>query len=193
MPLSGRLKVGGNNQLALREVAGVKTVIDSEDPITVFQEAPALHAAPLVLTILGVSLAILLLTLLSWAATPILGFTNRAQWNLSAGARRLRLYQRIAAAIVIVYLVAWAIMIQPVLITNLAVYNSGIDWLVRTLQISGILVAGAAVAGTWVAWRMFRTDTPTLSRIWSVAVALALLGILFISVIGKLTSWDLNY
>jgi CubicO group peptidase (beta-lactamase class C family) len=187
------LKVGGENRVALREIAGVKTILTSDNPISVLQEAPALHSAPLVLTILGASLLILMLTLLSWGATPILGFTNRAQWSLTPGARKPRLYQRLAALTVIIYVVAWAILIQPVLVTNLAVYNSGIDWIVRLLQFSGILVAVAAVVGAWAAWRIIRVRAPMLARIWSVLVALALFGILFISVIGKLTSWDINY
>jgi hypothetical protein len=40
---------------------------------------------------------------------------------------------------------------------------------------------------------MMRTDASRLSRIWSVLVALALLGVVWVALIGQLMSWNLNY
>ena len=92
-----------------------------------------------------------------------------------------------------VYLFAWFKLIQPVLSTDLAIYNTTLDGVVRTLQIGGVLAIAAAVVGVWAAWRMFRTDASRLSRIWGALVALALLGVVWLALIGHLLSWNLNY
>jgi hypothetical protein len=92
------------------------------------------------------------------------------------------------------YLLAWFTLIQPVLSTDLAIYNSAHDGWVRGLQIAGLPAIAAAALGSWAAWRMVRgSDASRLSRVWSVLVALALLGVLWICAVGQLMSWSLNY
>jgi hypothetical protein len=186
-------QVGGTHELALSEVDGVKTVSDSENPVSVLQQAPFLHSAPLNLTVLAFSLLVLLCTLLSWPLAAVLRRADRATSGTSAEVKRLRLYQRLAVAFDVVYLFAWFKIIQPLLNTDLALYDTAHDWLVRSLQISGLLAIAAALVGVWAAWRMLRADVSRLSRIWSVLVALALLGVVWVAWIGQLMSWNLNY
>jgi len=186
-------EVGGTHEVKLSQVDGVKTVSDSTNPISVLQEASFLHSAPLNLTVLSLSLLVLLGTLLLWPLGALLRRADRATSGTSREVKRLRLYQRLAVVVDVVYLLAWLKLIQPVLNTDLAIYNSGFDGVVRALQISGLLTIVAAVIGVWVAWRMMRADASRLSRIWSVLVALALLGVVWVSVVGQLMSWNLNY
>jgi hypothetical protein len=61
------------------------------------------------------------------------------------------------------------------------------------MQVAGLLAVAAAIVGVWVAWRMFRTDTTWLSRIWNAAVAASLIGIVWIAFMGNLLSFNLNY
>lgn len=204
-PLSGELgtfrevapqrwrEVGGMHELALGTVDGVKTVSDSENPVSVLQQASFLHSAPLNLTVLAISVLVLLCTLVLWPLAALLRRAERATGGTSAEVKRLRLYQRIAAGFDAVYLIAWFTLILPVLKTEVGIYNSALDWLVGTLQFSGLLAVAAAAVGVWAAWRMLRSDASRLSRIWSVLVALALVGVVWVAFIGQLMHWNLNY
>ena len=186
-------KAGSTEALALVEVDGVKTVVDSENPVSVLHPASALHSAPLNLTVLSLSLLVLLSTLAIWPLGAVLRRADRATSGASPQLRRLRQIQRHAVAVDAVYLLAWFLLIQPVLSTDLAIYSTANDWLVATLEISGLFAIGAALAGVWAAWRMQRAEASRGSRVWSVLVALALLGIVWIGVIGQLITWNLNY
>ena len=59
-------KVGGQQTLMLTEVDGVKTVMDSENPVSVLQEGPATRSAALNLGVLVFTIVTLLCALLAW-------------------------------------------------------------------------------------------------------------------------------
>ncbi|WP_082938621.1 serine hydrolase [Mitsuaria sp. 7] len=186
-------KQGGLQELALANVDGVKTVIDSENPVSVLQEAPFLRSAPLTLSILGLSLLVLVSALVAWPLGALLRRADRGTSGASPALHRLRRWQRIAVVVDVVYLTAWIILIMPVLSTDLALYNGGNDWLFGLMQLSGVFALAAAIVGVWVAWRLFRVEATRLSRVWGVLVALALAGIVWIGVVGQLMSLNLNY
>jgi CubicO group peptidase (beta-lactamase class C family) len=186
-------KVDGEQMLALKEIDGVKTVIDSDNPISVLQEASFARSAPLNLSLLMFSALVLLATLLAWPLGAMLRRAERAVGGASPAHRRLRTIQRVAVAVAALYLAGWFMLIQPVLSSEVGVYSYAIDWIVILLQGSGLLAVAAAVAGVWASWRMLRGDVPALARIWSVVVALALLGVVWLGIVGQLMSWNLNY
>lgn len=186
-------KVGGAQTLALKEIDGVKTVIDSENPVSVLQQSSFLHSAPLTLTVLTLSLVVVLATLVLWPLGAVLRRADRASSGASPELKRLRKVQRLSAAVSLAWLVAWFILIQPILNTDFGMYNASNDWLVGAVELSGVLAVGAAAAGVWAAWRMLRSDASRLARTWGVLVALALLGFVWIGIVGQLLSWNLNY
>lgn len=189
-------QAGGTHMLALREVGGVKTVIDSENPIAVMQEASFLRSAPLNLTILSLSLLVMLATLLLWPLGALLRRAERAERATIERAppmRRARLVQRGAVAVSLLYLLGWYLLIAPVLETSLGIYSASNDWMVGGMELAGVLAVAAAVAAAWAAWRMHKLGATPLSRVWSVLVALALFGIVWIAVVGQLMTWNLNY
>jgi CubicO group peptidase (beta-lactamase class C family) len=186
-------KVGGTQMLALKEIDGVKTVIDSDNPVSVLQEASFARSAPLNLTVLLLSTLVLLATLAAWPFGALVRLADRATSGISPEQKRLRRIQRIAVAVDVAYLFAWFLLIKPVLSTDVGVYSYAIDWVVGLLEASGLLALGAAAAGVWAAWRMFRIDAPGVARFWSVVVALALLGVVWLGVVGQLITWNLNY
>jgi hypothetical protein len=61
------------------------------------------------------------------------------------------------------------------------------------MQIAGLFAVAAAAVGVWIVWRMFNTEAPWLSRIWTVAVAASLLGIVWVAGMGGLMEFSLNY
>ncbi len=186
-------KVDGAQMMALREINGVKTVIDSDNPVSVLQEASFLNSSPLNVSILLLSFLVLTLALVAWPVGALLRRADRAASGASPELQRLRRFQRGAVLVALLYIAAWFILIKPVLSTDVAVYHSGIDWIVGLLEASGLLAIGAAAVGVWVAWRMRRVDASRLTRAWAVLVAFGLLGVVWLGLVGHLITWNLNY
>jgi CubicO group peptidase (beta-lactamase class C family) len=185
-------EVGGTRELALRTVSGIKTVIDSEEPISVLHPVPFLRSASLNLTILGASLAILVLTAVLSPVTAIL----RRRYGRPAASEEVRRFRRWIGAVVILdllYVIAWIMLLQPVLSTSLWVYSWRLDPVVRALQILGLLVIAASLVGLWALWRNSRLQSSRIVWVRNVALAAAMLGIVWIGVVGRLMSFNLNY
>ena len=187
-------EVGGAHEIALKQVGGVKTIVDSDDPTAVLQAVPFARWAPLNLTLLMFSVAVLLWALVLWFLSPLLRRGDRAEIGTLAPARRLRLYQRGAVAVSAVYLLAWFMLLQPLLGNQIQVYGAGLDPMVATLEIAGFLIVIAAGLSAWWNWKLWRIAGVTwLSRIWNGAVSLALLALVWVGAIGGLIGFNLNY
>ena len=65
--------------------------------------------------------------------------------------------------------------------------------MVRALQIAGLLVIAAAMAGIWSLWRISGLQASRWIWIRNAALAAAFLGIVWIGFAGKLFSFNLNY
>ena len=94
----------------------------------------------------------LLWTLLLWPLSWLLRRGDAAQSTVSAEVRRLRLYERGAAAVGLVYLIGWYVILQPILANQVGAYNESMDGLIRVFQVWGLLVIAAAGAGLWIAF-----------------------------------------
>jgi CubicO group peptidase (beta-lactamase class C family) len=186
-------KVDGEQLLALKDVDGVKTVIESDNPVSVMQEATFARSAPLNLTLLVLASLVLIGTLLAWGLGALLRRADRGAGGSSPEVLRLRRVQRIAVAVDVLYLAAWFVLIKPVLNVEVGVYSYAIDWIVGLLEAAGVFPLAAAAAGLWSAWRMFRSDATGLTRSWAVTVALALLAVVWLGIVGQLITWNLNY
>jgi CubicO group peptidase (beta-lactamase class C family) len=186
-------EIDGTRQLALTTRDGIKTVVDSTDPISDYQAVPLLRSAPLNLTVLLGSLAILIWTVVLWPLSALLKKADRYQSEVSPQWRRVRHVMRGAALADVVYAAAWAVLLQPVMGEQLQVYSYRLDPIVAALEIAGLVPIVAAAAGLWAAWRIFTCDSSRLSRIWTVVTTVALLGMVWIGMMGKLISFNLNY
>jgi CubicO group peptidase (beta-lactamase class C family) len=186
-------KVGGDRQIALRTIGGVKTVVDSTDPTSVLQAVPFKRSAPLNLTVMLGSCLILVSTLLAWLLSPFLKASKNIPDELVPEVRRLRLFLRGAVAFDVIYVVAWFMLLRPLLTVELEVYRGSLDPIVRVLQIAGLLAIAAAVLGTWSAWRLSRLKVPATSRVWSFIVASSLLGVVWFGFIGGFFRFSVNY
>jgi CubicO group peptidase (beta-lactamase class C family) len=185
-------EIGGNRQLALRDVNGVKTVIDSEDPTSVLQAVPLSRSASLNLTVMLLSIAVLAVTVVLW---PI-SWLVRRHYHAPAEVpevRRLQRWLRITVIVDVLYVVAWLMLLIPVLNLELWVYSAANDAVVRTLQIAGLLAVAATAVGVWCLWRLSRLQSSAFVWLRNAALAAALLGIVWIGFVGRLLSFSLNY
>ena len=183
----------GARELALRDVGGVKTVVDSHDPTSVLQPAPLLRSESLNLPILLGSFGVLLWTLVLWPLSWILRRGERAELGVSPEVRRYKLYVRVATVVGVVYLGAWTVLLLPLLNLQIQAYTYRLDSVVLVMELAGVLPIAAALASIWATWRLFEKRAPWLSLIWSGVVCAALLGVVWISWMGGLLGVNLNY
>lgn len=185
-------EVGDTHKVMLTEVDGVKTIIDSENPVSVLLQASTLRSAPVNLTILGFALFVLLATLLVW---PIAVLVRRSYGvaREDAAIVRPKRWQRGAAAVGVVWLAAWVAFLQPLLTANYGFYATANDPLVTVMQLSGFLVIAATLAAGWACAKLWRSGASRKARIWSVLVVLALAGLVWLGLIGQLIGLNLNY
>jgi CubicO group peptidase (beta-lactamase class C family) len=186
-------QVGGTRQLAFQRINNIKTVVDSEDPTSVFQAVPIYRSSALNLPLLLIALAILALTVIFWPISWLIRRGYGVQSTQSVPLRRVRLYTRLAAVFDVLYLFGWMMLLKPVLSLDLQVYSSALDPVVRSLQWAGLGAIAAAAVGLWSTWRLFKLDVSIRYRLWNGALAAAMLCIVWIGFVGKLISFNLNY
>lgn len=182
-------EIDGQHKVALTGMGDKRTIYSSDDPSSVLQPAPFWSSAPLNLTVLGVSVLVLLVVVIAW---PVSAYLRRkyGQPPIAGTALRSLRVLRAAAVFDLLYLIGWIMALSPVLKNELAIYDSGFDPYLRMLQIAGLLVIAAAVAGIWAAARKAESWKTVL---WNAVVACALVGIVWVGLIGKLISFNLNY
>ncbi|HEY2465967.1 MAG TPA: serine hydrolase domain-containing protein [Steroidobacteraceae bacterium] len=186
-------RAGGTQQLALQTIGGVKTVLDSSDPTSVLQAVPLKRSSALNLTILCVSCLILVWTLFAWLLSPWLRAPKNVPDDLVPQLRRLRLFLRAAVAVDVVYLICWFVILRPVLSLDLGFYNAGLDPILGAMEVAGLFAIAAAALGIWSAWRLFGLNIPRRLRLRGFVTAAALLGVVWIGIIGGLIRFSLNY
>jgi CubicO group peptidase (beta-lactamase class C family) len=183
-------EVGGHRRLALQTINGIPTVLDSDDPTSVLQRVPASRSASLNLTVLLGSFAILTLAVVLW---PITYWVRRHYQRPLGFARGPRTILRIAALLDLLWLAAWAVVLSPVLSIQLDFYSTALDPVIRTLQVTGLVVIALAVVGCWNLWRLCSSEVSWPARVGNALITAALLGLVWIGVIGGLISFNLNY
>lgn len=183
-------EVGGHRRLALQTINGIPTVLDSEDPTSVLQSVPLRRSGALNLTVLLCSVFVLTLAVLLW---PITYWVRRHYQRGPVPNQGPRTLLRVAALFDLLWFVAWCIVLTPVLSIQLDFYSTALDPVIRTLQIAGVIVVALAVVGGWNLWRLCTTEASWTSRVGNGLIVAALIGLVWIGVIGGLISFNLNY
>lgn len=186
-------EIGGTRRLALRNIDGVKTILDSEDATSVLQAVPINRSAPLNLTVLLSAALILTLTVILWPVLYWVRRHHRHPVSFAPEVQRSRTLLRVGAVFDIVWLVCWTVVLLPVLSLQLEFYSAGLDPFIRALQVAGLVVTGLAAVGLWSLWRLCTLEPSWLCRIGNGMIAAALLGLVWIGFVGQLFSFDLNY
>jgi len=181
---------GGQRKVALAGEGSSRAVYSSDDPSSILQPVPAWKSAVLNLSLLCGSIAILLIVVVLWPVSALLRWKYRQPSTLAGRELLVIRVLRVAALVDVVYLLAWIVSLYPILNNHVEAYNNSLDLYIRLLQVGGLLVIAAAVAGIWAACQKSRKWT---TAVWHVLSAGALVGIVWIAVITKLISFNLNY
>ncbi|WP_254621142.1 serine hydrolase [Sphingomonas sp. CL5.1] len=185
----------GHDRLAAKVVDGkvVRWSMDEMSPFIVFDRVPAGVSASWLKPALYASFAIMLLTFLWWPVS----WAIRRRYNapLGVSGQSLKAYRatRIAAGLEAGVLIAWMTLITA-MFSNLKNLAGRFDTLLMALQVIGaiVFIGGVGIAGwnLWLAWRDGRRWT---GRLWSVAVLLASLVILYFAFRFNLMSMSTRY
>lgn len=186
-------EIGGSQTLALRRLNGTRTIVDSLDPIQVFQAVPLRRDAGVNLTIFGLSLIVLAGAAIAWIIAEASRRYYRQPSSLPRKAVIARRICRIAVVADLAYLIAWFTVLSPILNNDVAFYTTARDPMIRALQIAGIIPVLALGAGIWNVVNAFKARRHWLLRAGTALVAGALAGVLWIAYVGGLLSFTLNY
>jgi hypothetical protein len=137
------------------------------------------------------SLLVLVIAVVLW---PISYWVRRHYSStLMPALRRPRALLRIAALLDIVWFIAWSMVLSPILSLQIDFYTTAHDGLIRFMQLTGLIVMALAVVGVFSYWRLLKCGVSWPSRIGNGLIAAALVGVVWIGLIGQLMSFNLNY
>jgi hypothetical protein len=189
-------EANGHARLAA-QVVGNKVVrfsFDEVSPFMVFEPAQWYKSAGLLLPLLGVSLAALALTALTWPVAAIVRRRYGAALALDPRGKRAFRLSRLAVIMILAALVGWAVTVTT-LFSSLENLSASTDLLIRFFQVFGTIafVGGFAV----LAWHLYVVWSSRgrrwTSRVWSIVLAMSALVILWVAFAFKLISFGVNY
>ncbi|WP_419815619.1 serine hydrolase domain-containing protein [Glacieibacterium sp.] len=186
-------EAGGVRELLVTGTGSDRQILDSTNPVGVLQPVSFARNADLNLWIGGLSVLLVLLTVLFWPVAAWLRRTRPAAPSVTGRAVTTRRLTRIAALADLVYLGGWYAIVAPILSNTLDAYNDGMDGVIRLMQIAAIVPIVAAIIGIWNAVTIARFGNGWGVKARAVIVAMALAGIVWIAAQGGLMSLDLNY
>ncbi|VXC99045.1 serine hydrolase domain-containing protein [Sphingomonas sp. 8AM] len=183
----------GTRLLRVTTLDGRRTIVDSQNPVGVLQAVPVLRNSTLFQAVFGVSLLVLLLTVIVW---PIGWWIRRRYASppvASGRAARARLLVRVAALADLGYVAGWYTVVAPILDQHVDAYNASLDGMIRLLQVAAVIPVAAAIVGVWNFIEAARGPFGRGVQLRAALVALALGGLLWVAVTAHLIGWSLNY
>ena len=186
-------EVGGFRLLKLTTQGGVRTIADSRNPVGVLQAVPLMRNAGFNGYVFVGSLLLMIGAALAW---PISAIARRLYRQPPPAAGRLSVARRLARLGVVAdlaYLLAWGIILKPILNTEVSFYTASLDPVIRALQVAMAIPLLAAICGIWNAYLCVRSGRGWAVKSGNILVALAMLGVIWIAYIGGLMTFTLNY
>ena len=180
----------GHDRLATKLVDGkpVRWSFDLVAPFTVYERVPASRSVALLKPLLYLSLAVLLLTFLYWPTTWFLRRHYGKALAVTGRARKAYRATRIVVGLELVLLAGWAMLFGSERLTP------GSDAVLWLLEIASAVVFVGAVGITgWNAWLTWTDGRHWARKLWSAAVLLATLVVLYVASIFGLLSMTVNY
>jgi CubicO group peptidase (beta-lactamase class C family) len=186
-------EVGGQERLYMKVESGrITEWVPEYIPGLVMLPVPLILSARFNLPLLCTSALILLIGSLAWPATLLL--RRRKRKHLEPAPREARIYVlvHLSPVIGLAYVLAWFALIAAVgaAFTSLDI---SLDPWIRAIQVIGLLCMIAAGISVWNAWQTCRQSRHWWLKVCSVAVAVALLDLVWVSFAFSLISRQLNY
>ncbi|MBT0669272.1 beta-lactamase family protein [Novosphingobium profundi] len=179
---------GGHDRLAAQVVDGrvVRWSFDLVAPFTVFDRVSVWRSSAWLLPAIYASLAILLLTFLSWPVSAFARWRFGAPLKVEGKARTAYRATRLGALLTLAAAGGWTAFIISAF-SNLSVLSAASDGLLWFLKgASGLAFVGMVVVAVWNAALTWRDGRGWLARSWSGLVVLAALVPLYVALVFHL-------
>lgn len=186
-------EVGGQELIGfVRDSAG-KLTLQGAFPPFVYERVPWNKNKWFLITLLGFTVGVLLLTLLLWPVAALVRRHYAQSLALPAREKRYRMLARLVCAIQLGFLLVFTVvMIQG--FNDITIFSSAFDPWFRILQVVALLgVIGAlvAVVNAWIS--MGSMERGRWSKLGEVLIALACIGFVWIVIAGDFLSLSLKY
>ncbi|MGH8249241.1 MAG: serine hydrolase [Steroidobacteraceae bacterium] len=189
------VEVGGEARIAAEVVDGRvrRFSFDDISPIIFFERAPAAKSGAWLLPAGGVSLGLLLLTVLLW---PVAALVRRHyRQPLPFSGREVRAYRwvRIGALATVLAIGAWA-GLSVAMLESIELMTPSLDPWLLVLHILGTiaLFAGLALA-VWHLWVVWTSRRKWLAKLWSVVLVLATAVLVWLAIAYHLVGLSVDY
>ncbi|HEY1604868.1 MAG TPA: serine hydrolase domain-containing protein [Allosphingosinicella sp.] len=183
----------GHGRVAAKVVNGqiIRWTFDLVAPFEVYDRVPAGLNTGWIVPALYLSIAVLLLTFLSWPVGWAVRRRYKLQSDLEGRALLAQRASRLAAGLIILLLLGWAI---GTLMLLSDVTGGGGDAFFWLLQILSLIVFVLAVpVAAWTLWQTWRDQGRWTRKLWSILVFLAALMILYFAARFDLLAMTVHY
>lgn len=188
-------EVNGHTRLAAKVVDGkvVRWSIDDIAPFMVFDRVPGGLSSAWIMPALYIAMGVLALTFLYWPVAWLIRRKYKAEMPLTGKALKAYRATRIMAGLVLAVLIAW-VMTVTALFKDLKNLAGAFDTVLTILQVAGAIVfVGAVGIAAWNAVLTFKDGRRWTAKLWSVAVLLSTLVVLYVAVRFNLITLTVNY
>lgn len=187
--------VDGPDRIAAKVVDG-KVVRFSTDPISpfmVFDRTPWYRSGGVFLPILAIGLGALLLTVLAWPISALVRRHYKVPYQLigadAAWHKRIRI-----ASLAVLAALGGAVAMAIAMLSSLDMLSPANDIWVNTLRLLNLVVLPlAALVGLANAWHVLRSGRRWPAKLWSVVLALSMLGLLWFGISQNILGYGANY
>lgn len=186
-------EVGTDSLMHTRTDAnGRVTTITTDDypAIFVFQPVPTAINKTWTVPLLGITLFLALFTVLWWPGAALVRRHYAKPHPLSG---RPLMADRLVRAASLMVLVSLGGMTAVMTMAITPLMEGTIDWLLRLLQVAGLLAVLGLVPAVWQAWRLWREPAGWWSRIRATLMVLMFLAVLWFFSTYHLISLTLDY
>lgn len=186
---------GGHDRLAAQVVDGkvVRWSFDLVAPFTVFDRVSAWRSSAWLMPAIYASLAILLLTFLSWPVTAFARWRFAAPLKLEGRARMAYRATHLGALLTLAAAGGWTAFIISAF-SNLSVLSAASDGILWFLKgFSALAFFGTVAAALWSAVLTWREGRRWTAKTWSVLVVLAALVPLYVALVFHLLAPSVMY
>jgi CubicO group peptidase (beta-lactamase class C family) len=160
-------------------------------PAVVMQRIPFVINNDFNQSLLGVSLAVLLFTLICWPLAAIIRGHYRQRLDLSASYMRLRPWVRAVCAIDIAFVIIFLLTITS---NDLMVFSSANDAKLHAIQLLGLLGAFGTIIVFMACLQSWKDSHAWFwTKMWNLLLLLACVGFVWFSYHWNLLNFNLNY
>jgi hypothetical protein len=187
--------VDGHDRMAAKVENGVVKAVwfDETVPAFVLQRVPASHDKSWILPVLGASVAVMLLLVLSWPLSAWARGRYRASFAHSGSRATAYRIVRIVAAADVIFVAGMAISILAMASASSALDGSN-DWVFRLFQLIGLVGLLGVIVGPWNLLETWRDPTASWwAKLTSVVVTLAFFALAWLAFALHLLTPSLSY